>query len=80
MFSKKGGNVRIGKFEFTDVGRLRKSSRRLWTIFVREEVWDNNLNDSQNIYLRVLSFLACTEQAKCEGWRTSWKVSPTTGL
>jgi len=56
MFSKKGGNVRIGKFEFTDVGRLRKSSRRLWTIFVREEVWDNNLNDSQNIYLRVLSF------------------------
>ena len=33
-----------------------KNSRRLWTIFVREEVWDNNLNDSQNIYLRVLSF------------------------
>ena len=28
MFSKKGGNVRIGKFEFTDVGRLRKEFKK----------------------------------------------------
>ena len=38
MFSKKGGNVRIGKFEFTDAGKFEEVSERLWTRFVREGI------------------------------------------
>ena len=38
MFSKKGGNVRIGKFEFTDAGKFEEVSERLWMEFVREGI------------------------------------------
>ena len=38
MFSKKGGNVRIGKFEFTDAGRFEKVSTRVWMKSVRDGI------------------------------------------